>query len=320
MVCSVPPPPGRANITDVLRLDDPLPGPTALILIAGFWLAAGVTAGVGTWLAGHASGAGISVADALAAPMVAGVWWIPLTVGAVVLARQVPVHGPRRWLPALLHGLAAVGASFLLNVGVQSTLALFGRTLPVDVPEAVLAGGLRWLHLNAATYLVIVAAVHAVDASPGERPDGDVPDPDEEGPGKAGHGAGTAPRPGPVQRTQASPSVEADRLKVGAGTRTGFVEVDAIDWIEADGDYARVHADGAEHLCSERLKVLAARLDGRFVRVHRSTIVNVERIRSLRHVSHGDYEAVLEDGTVRRVSRRRREALQEALDRKTVAG
>ncbi|MGD2068558.1 MAG: LytTR family DNA-binding domain-containing protein [Gemmatimonadota bacterium] len=87
-----------------------------------------------------------------------------------------------------------------------------------------------------------------------------------------------------------------------------------IDWIEADGDYARVHAAGRSYLLPARMKDLETDLaDSSLVRVHRSAIVNVDRVREVRHRSHGDYEAVLADGTVVRVSRTRREGLLDRL-------
>ena len=68
-----------------------------------------------------------------------------------------------------------------------------------------------------------------------------------------------------------------------------------------------------------RLKRLEARLDpDRFVRVHRSAIVNVSAVRKLRHLGHGDYEAILDDGSMVRVSRTRRPQLAEVLGKREV--
>ena len=104
------------------------------------------------------------------------------------------------------------------------------------------------------------------------------------------------------------------RLTVRTGKKISVVPVDEIDWIEGAGDYARIQAGGRDYLMSERLRTLEETLDpDRFVRIHRSCIVNVDRIRELVHVSHGDYEAVLRDGTRLRVSRTRREELEKVL-------
>ena len=101
------------------------------------------------------------------------------------------------------------------------------------------------------------------------------------------------------------------------GQRTRVIPVGEIDWIEGAGDYARLHTAGESHLSGERLKDLERRLDpSSFARVHRSSIVNLERVRELKHVSHGDYEAVLHDGTVVRVSRSRRKAIERLLGKR----
>jgi two-component system, LytTR family, response regulator len=101
-----------------------------------------------------------------------------------------------------------------------------------------------------------------------------------------------------------------ERLEVRDGGRITLVDVAQIDWIEAYDDYARVHVGGRRLLVAERLRTLQDMLGAdRFARIHRSALVNVERVRELRHHSHGDYVVVLSDGTRLRMSRSRREAL-----------
>ena len=86
--------------------------------------------------------------------------------------------------------------------------------------------------------------------------------------------------------------------------RVAFVAVDEVDWIGAEDDYVRIHARGASPLVRARIGELARQLDPeRFVRIHRSTLVNIDRVRELRPAFHGDYTAVLHDGTELRVSR-----------------
>jgi two-component system, LytTR family, response regulator len=90
----------------------------------------------------------------------------------------------------------------------------------------------------------------------------------------------------------------AQRLVVRDAGRVFFLRVDEIDWIEAAGNYTCIHAGKDTHLLRETMKALEARLDpDRFLRVHRSTIVHVERIREMRTGVHGEYEVVLADGT-----------------------
>lgn len=88
------------------------------------------------------------------------------------------------------------------------------------------------------------------------------------------------------------------RLVVRDGSRVTFVRTEEIDWIDAAGNYARLHVGRAIHLLREPLKVLATRLDPeRFLRVHRSAIVNLERITSVEPYFHGEYTLTLKDGT-----------------------
>jgi two-component system LytT family response regulator len=104
------------------------------------------------------------------------------------------------------------------------------------------------------------------------------------------------------------------RLVTRAAGRIGIVAVEQVDWIEADGDYARIHAGRDVHPLRETMKLLEARLDpARFVRIHRSIIVNVERIKELQPYFRNEYVAVLHDGTRLKVSRGCRPHLERAL-------
>jgi two-component system LytT family response regulator len=88
------------------------------------------------------------------------------------------------------------------------------------------------------------------------------------------------------------------RLVVRDGSRVSFVRPEDIDWIDASGNYARLHVGGGIHLLREPLKALETRLDPeRFLRVHRSAIVNLERITSVEPYFHGEYVLTLRDGT-----------------------
>ena len=94
------------------------------------------------------------------------------------------------------------------------------------------------------------------------------------------------------------------RFQVRVGRRLKYVDVDAIEWIEADGDYAMLHVGGDTHLVRESLHCLANRIDpGRFVRIHRSTIVRLDRVAELQPLTNRDAMLRLHDGTPLRVSR-----------------
>ena len=105
-----------------------------------------------------------------------------------------------------------------------------------------------------------------------------------------------------------------DRLVVKSGGSTRFVRVADIDWIEAAGVYANLHIGGKELLYRAALSELAERLDSvRFVRVHRSAIVNIESILRLEPISHGEFEVILKDGSRSRISRTYRSQLEKRL-------
>ncbi|HYS09650.1 MAG TPA: LytTR family DNA-binding domain-containing protein [Myxococcales bacterium] len=98
------------------------------------------------------------------------------------------------------------------------------------------------------------------------------------------------------------------------GARTMFLREDEIDWIEAQDYYVEIHAGGIAHLHREPLRDLEARLDPRrFVRIHRSAIVQIDRIRQLQSLPSGDAAVILRDGTELRVSRSRRDAIRALL-------
>ena len=107
-----------------------------------------------------------------------------------------------------------------------------------------------------------------------------------------------------------------DRLVVKARGKIYFLRVEDIDWIEAQGKYELVHAGKESHLIREGMNKLEAGLDPRkFVRIHKSAIVNVDRIEHLQPLFHSDYRAVLRNGTALTISRRYRAKLEAALGR-----
>lgn len=95
-----------------------------------------------------------------------------------------------------------------------------------------------------------------------------------------------------------------ERVTIKSSGRIYFVKTAEIDWIEAAGNYLRLHVGDATHSLRETMNTLEARLDpDRFWRIHRSTIVNVDRIRELQPLFHGDYVVILHDDTELTLSR-----------------
>lgn len=108
----------------------------------------------------------------------------------------------------------------------------------------------------------------------------------------------------------------SDRILLKSSGEIYFLKVDEIDWIEAEGDYMKFHVAGKAHLLRETMARLEARLDPeRFIRIHRSTIVNIDRVRKLTPAFAGDYAVVLADGTKLRLSRGYQERMQAVMDK-----
>lgn len=104
------------------------------------------------------------------------------------------------------------------------------------------------------------------------------------------------------------------RFLIKSGGRVSFIRADEIDWIEAEDYYVKLHVKGRGHLLRETMNDIEARLAPEvFVRIHRSSIVNLERVRELRQLFGGDYSVVLHDGTQLKLSRARRERLESLL-------
>lgn len=105
-----------------------------------------------------------------------------------------------------------------------------------------------------------------------------------------------------------------ERLVIKSGGRIFFLEVDEIDWIEAEGNYVSVHKNGKAHLLRETISSLESQLDPKkFIRIHRSSIVNIQRIKELQPWFHGEYRVILQDGTQLTLSRNYRDNLQDIL-------
>lgn len=105
-----------------------------------------------------------------------------------------------------------------------------------------------------------------------------------------------------------------DCLIVKTGGRMRYLRVEEIDWIEAAGVYVQVHASGKTWLHRISLSELESRLDPRrFLRIHRSTMVNRQRVRELYPHSHGDFLVLLDDGTELRLSRGYRQKVEATL-------
>jgi two-component system LytT family response regulator len=104
------------------------------------------------------------------------------------------------------------------------------------------------------------------------------------------------------------------RIAVKRNQRIALIGVADIDWIESSGNYLHLHTHGTSHVVRMTMGELERRLDpARFARIHRSTIVQMDRIQDIIAAWHGDFDVTLRDGTVLRLSRNYRDRV---LDRK----
>jgi two-component system LytT family response regulator len=106
-------------------------------------------------------------------------------------------------------------------------------------------------------------------------------------------------------------AVRSSRIPIKHDGRVNFVRTEDVDWVEADGDVVRLHVGRATHVLRETMAQVEAKLPtDRFVRIHRSLIVNAERVREVQPWFKGDYVLILQDGTKLRSGRTYRAAVQ----------
>jgi two-component system LytT family response regulator len=105
-----------------------------------------------------------------------------------------------------------------------------------------------------------------------------------------------------------------NRLMVKSGGRIHFIRTSDIDWCEAAGNYVRLHVGPQQHLVRDTMSHLESELDTQqFMRIHRSTIVNLDRIQEMQSSFNGEYVVLLRGGTRLTLSRGYRDAIQARL-------
>jgi two-component system LytT family response regulator len=116
-----------------------------------------------------------------------------------------------------------------------------------------------------------------------------------------------------LPKAEASPD---ERLVIKANGRVVFLDLDNIEWVEAAANYVRLHVGKESYFFRETISRISERLDANhFVRIHRSTIVNVDKIKELIPVNSGEYVVVLRSGKELSCSRGYRAALQDIVDK-----
>lgn len=102
-------------------------------------------------------------------------------------------------------------------------------------------------------------------------------------------------------------------ITVKNGRTTTLVDVNTINWIGSDGHYLSVHTENKEYVILDSLKNIITSLPENFKRIHRSTIVNTNRVKKLKSRGNGDYDVIMNDGTILRLSRNYTEPLRDLL-------
>lgn len=124
----------------------------------------------------------------------------------------------------------------------------------------------------------------------------------------------TERNPMPVAPSESAPPQFLERLVIRAEGRVFFLRAEEIEWIEAEGNYVALHTKAKTYLFREAISQLETRLNPRvFQRIHRSTIVNIDRIKELQPLFRGEYSVVMRDGTELKLSRSYHDKLQKHL-------
>jgi hypothetical protein len=212
----------------------------------------------------------------------AGVLGAAITPAVFALVRRRPVEGEARWMRAALHAGSDAGLAVLLILVAGVLAWLFGfdrRPLGAAIADQLVVDGLLLFFAVAA----LDGIAHAVFFY--------------------GRAQRAADPPAPQTGYLTQVTVKA------RGTMT-ILPLSEVRWIEAQGNYLALHAGGRTHLIRETLARFEAKLDpARFARVHRGSVVALDRVRAVAALPGGDATLTLDDGTALRMSRSYREAV-----------
>jgi two-component system, LytTR family, response regulator len=246
-----------------------------------YWLVFVLLLEPGNMVAAHRAGHGVDVereAARLAGAALLGGCGTPLVLW---LVRRHPIWSLRAWRAVGLHGTnCAALAVALIVVSCPLAAWVLGGPEPLEAIPSQLAANWALLVYGLAT---LTAAAHAVRFL----------------------------REGPAARQIAHPLAQ---VAARSGRRTVLVDLAAVDWIEAQGNYVALHVGGGVHLVRSTLGAFEARLDpARFARIHRRAIVALDRVTEVTTLDGGDADLRLRDGLTLRLSRSYRSVLKSRL-------
>lgn len=222
--------------------------------------------------------------------------WGAVTPLIVWLVRRFPLPGPAWPRSIVIHSFAAFTLAWVhpaLTLAISAMVEGLGETTFIAALQGLF---LKKYTLNFVTYGAVAGIAAALDSY--RRLEG-----------RAVRAGRIAER---LQTTRGAGPETAERLLVRKGDRERFLEVSRIDRIEAEANYIRIHAGGETYLERRTLQSLEDQLDSsRFLRVHRSHIINLDRIDRIEPRFKGGYVVILEDGTRLPLSRTYRKRLEE---------
>jgi two-component system LytT family response regulator len=116
------------------------------------------------------------------------------------------------------------------------------------------------------------------------------------------------------EKSESAEKTFITRLMIKSKEHLSFILIDEIDWIESAGDYVYIHTNSNKYIIRETMVSLEEKLNPKnFIRIHRSAIVNVDKIKSLKPNEHGDYEVFLHSGARLKLSRTYRSKFNEVI-------
>ena len=270
--------PGKLGLSRLLASDQRV----APLLIVGAWTIVAVAAAVQALALVHLDGRSDTLRAVLGRVSIVPLWALatPLILRS---ARRFRVVRDRELLPASIAAHVALGSLFIVltNVAIRIPIA-FSDGIDA-LARSTMQGVAEYYPPALVVYGVIVAIGHFVFRPP------------------------TAPTPSSV-------GAMYGHITVRQWNRVHLVRVEDVDFVEAEDNYVVVHTASRTYKGRDRISDVESQLDARrFVRIHRSTIVHVAKIREVQSLTHGDHAVILRDGQVLRVARSRREALRQAL-------
>ena len=275
------------NLTGRLTAFEPLP---RWLIDCGlgfvYWLAFLLVLEPDNALRARESGHTLAIGHETLRMTVAALLGASITPAVLSLAKRYPLHGIARWRHALWRaaGSSVLAFGLIVSSCFLAAWGFYGDWLPRlgDLREELISNWLLLVFALAALQAIAhLVHRHAIEV-------------------------------GSESAVKAAAPVYLTRVAVKARSRQGFVQLDEIDWIETQGNYQALHVGGRTHLIRVASVAFEAKLDpARFLRVHRRSIVAIDRIRELQPLTNGDALLRLADGQELRASRRYRQLIAE---------